>query len=722
MAAVITRRFLVSVACSLLSLSAWGQSTPNWSFGYVPPPQEWNNLWAEKADVNNGTLTSPTINGGNASLSNSTATGSTTARSLASRATDLGVNILDFAGTNTQIGQAKVYNDGTITAGTNVFCSNKATFTASDVHKLIQIDGAGTGATAAPLNTTIASTGTLPHCVNLTANAGTTTPLSYFASATVATAGASGSYIPGETVTLTGGTQSVQAVANIQDTKVHSGTVTAGGSGGTNGTCVVQTTTGTGTPAQISTTIAGGAITAIGSITVAGHFFTDLTNKAAEPVTNISGGTCAPTGATLNLVMWAETVNVNTKGSYSVVPSNPVATGAGSSSGATGLTLTVTWDATGAYIYGADDSLALNAAATQAQALFTTTGINYNVFIPAGNYLIDGTPIPLMTNGVVFKGVGHSLTNLHIGASYSGDLFSFSEAWIDGTAGNYGLAPFAAYKTGAGVVGLSIFADRLAAARQNAIEFYDRDDEINIDDVQVYNVNGNCLASGIAKNTSSGFIRESHKFGRFTCWNSGSAGVPAVLFDSQGPNIATNEIYIGEIDIYGPYGPGFVIRDNAVNGIGDIKIDNLRIEGTERNDNNVQADLMMIGDPAETGGSASNIFINNLMLIDGYAGHAALRFTAPSVGSQPFYVRIFDGFIGGGTSYSQGIAVDFGRDLYVNIAGIATWGTNFTTGASSGANLYIDNPSAQSGWTFNLSGTPGNVKFPSTTACATSTC
>ena len=31
-------------------------SNPNWQFGYVPPPSEWNGWWATKADVNNMVL------------------------------------------------------------------------------------------------------------------------------------------------------------------------------------------------------------------------------------------------------------------------------------------------------------------------------------------------------------------------------------------------------------------------------------------------------------------------------------------------------------------------------------------------------------------------------------------------------------------------------------------------------------------------------------------
>jgi hypothetical protein len=38
------------LAAALLAGEAWGQSTPNWQTGYVPPASEWNNLWASKWD------------------------------------------------------------------------------------------------------------------------------------------------------------------------------------------------------------------------------------------------------------------------------------------------------------------------------------------------------------------------------------------------------------------------------------------------------------------------------------------------------------------------------------------------------------------------------------------------------------------------------------------------------------------------------------------------
>lgn len=77
---------------------------------------------------------------------------------------------------------------------------------------------------------------------------------------------------------------------------VQSATVNAGGSGGTNGTQTVTGTTGTGTKFQASVTVAGGAITAVLSITTAGSYSVLPTSLTAEPVTGAS-----LTGATLSL-------------------------------------------------------------------------------------------------------------------------------------------------------------------------------------------------------------------------------------------------------------------------------------------------------------------------------------------------------------------------------------------------------------------------------------
>jgi hypothetical protein len=145
-----------------------------------------------------------------------------------------------------------------------------------------------------------------------------------------------GSYAPANVLTATGGT-GTEPTFTVVTTKVVSATVNAGGTGGTNGTQTVTGTTGTGTKFQASVTIAGGAITAVLSISVAGSYTVNPSVLTAEPVTG--GGL---TGATLAVIMGVATVSITTVGNLSVVPPNPITTTVSPNVG-TGCLLTVIW-------------------------------------------------------------------------------------------------------------------------------------------------------------------------------------------------------------------------------------------------------------------------------------------------------------------------------------------------------------------------------------------
>ena len=108
------------------------------------------------------------------------------------------------------------------------------------------------------------------------------------------TAGLGYATIPTVAYANAGSGASATAVANMG--VVANPTIAAGGSGGTNGTQTVTGTTGTGTKFQASVTVAGGAITAVLSVTVAGVYTAMPSSLAAEPVTGAS-----LTGAQLNL-------------------------------------------------------------------------------------------------------------------------------------------------------------------------------------------------------------------------------------------------------------------------------------------------------------------------------------------------------------------------------------------------------------------------------------
>ena len=250
-----------------------------------------------------------------------------------------------------------------------------------------------------------------------------------------------------------------------------------------------------------------------------GHYFTNPATLSAEPVVNAPGYSCAPAGATLALTLGVETVYPSNRGNYSVVPTGQVATTAGSVSGATGASVYTDglWNTTGGFVYGHDDSAALKAAIDEAQALFLAGKPAY-VYLPAGTYLIDGTPTPVMRGGLGVRGEGSFKSNLVVGANYSGDLFSWIDAWAATSMGAIGsnLTQVSSFYSGPKAIGFSVFGNRSAAATENALVFYDRNDQVEIDDVDVIHLKGRRLYSGILREVSE-----------VTCGRAGSAGCVA---------------------------------------------------------------------------------------------------------------------------------------------------------------------------------------------------
>lgn len=157
---------------------------------------------------------------------------------------------------------------------------------------------------------------------------------SMLANGAVAVAAGTG-YVPAETLTVAGGTTADAATLTIATTKVVSATIAAAGAGGTDGSQTVTGTTGTGTRFEAQVTIAGGIITAVDSISVAGSYTVNPTSISNEPVTGAS-----LTGAELAVVMGVDTVTVLNAGEYSALPANPAAV---TGSSGTGATFTVDW-------------------------------------------------------------------------------------------------------------------------------------------------------------------------------------------------------------------------------------------------------------------------------------------------------------------------------------------------------------------------------------------
>lgn len=190
-----------------------------------------------------------------------------------------------------------------------------------------------TATAASPIATGVSSTYAINEQVTLAGGVGISPILKVTATQLVSapvSAPGIGNYKPTDTITLNGGTPSVPAIVTVATTKVVSATVAAGGAGGTNGTQTVTGTTGTGTKFQALVTIAGGAITAVIAISVAGSYTVNPTTPTAEPVTG------AGAGAQLNVVLGVATATVTTPGTYSANPSGSLFTQASSSGTGTG--------------------------------------------------------------------------------------------------------------------------------------------------------------------------------------------------------------------------------------------------------------------------------------------------------------------------------------------------------------------------------------------------
>lgn len=168
-------------------------------------------------------------------------------------------------------------------------------------------------------------------------------PIGSFAVDTVAVATAqsgAGSYKPGDLILLAGGTFTSQASLLVETTKLVSATIHSAGAGGTDGAQTATGTTGNGTKFTIAVTVAGGAVTAVGAISVAGNYTVNPTNLIIEPVTVTGAGPL--TGASLTIKMGVLTVTGGMPAVYSVHPTNPVVQASTSGSG-TGATFTLTW-------------------------------------------------------------------------------------------------------------------------------------------------------------------------------------------------------------------------------------------------------------------------------------------------------------------------------------------------------------------------------------------
>jgi len=344
-----------------------------------------------------------------------------------------------------------------------------------------------------------------------------------------------------------------------------------------------------------------------------------------------------------------------------------------------------------------DDSAAIASAAAAAVAN-AQRGQPSALYFPAGAYRLV-TALPTWTVPISVFGDGQERSVIRVDPAFSGDVFSWSDVW---GATNYGadtISPLTTQKAGVEVKGIRITGNRTSANVQNAFVFYDRADQIFMQDVDVFDLTGRALYSGVLRRTTQSYMRES-RFNSLRFVRCGSAGAAAVVdFDSQGNGDTTNEISIDGLDIVAPGGVGLLLHSSSSRtGVRQMKFARLHVDGQGGGG---AAGLVHVGDAAFAGNN--NIDFVQTELINPLAGFAAISFSAHSAATAPYQIRL-QGRIGGEAADGKGIVIDAGRILSFDLTELHTRDVNVTVASSKMVRgpIVLDGHGQEASWTRSI--------------------
>lgn len=604
--------------------------------------------------------------------------------------------------------------DGTISVGSKSFSSVSANFTSADVGKVIDVDFAGPS--CGPLHTTIA--GFLDvHDVTLADAATCTVGYNYVYQWIVATPqSGSGSYAPGDTVTLSISPAIVPAVALVTSTQVASVAIVAGGTGGVtafnsgNGTCYVETTTGTGIPAVIALTLTSGIATSVGTVTIpsgivsSGEFSVNLTTLTAEPVlSGFQGSNCTGlTGATLSIKMGPlalQPTNHAAMGQFAASP--PITPTATTTSGSgTGLLVTPIPLRAGNFVYGTDDTTAWQAAFTASNTL-NLQG-KYNCIVMPGAASLITAALPVWTTGACIQGQARNKSILYVSAAASGNIINIDNAWVatvQNTPNDGSVIPFSIIPYGTSLDKFSIIGNRHSLNVQNALIFSDHNDFIHMDDIFINGFNGTCWGMGSLLNDTSAYTRESNFYNIQMEYCGSSTADAFYLRSSVAGNSA--DLHFHNINLYAPFGTGAHIFADGTANVLLTTFDGLRVEGLQYQAEPIHGDLLVLGDAVNTG-RVNGVKIHDAILLSPYPGQYTIRLDASATNRAPFNNEIV-GDIGGGLPYGGGILINYGFTNTFRFNAMNTIDNNVVFGANAGGQNDISGPGcSERGWTYSV--------------------
>jgi hypothetical protein len=302
-----------------------------------------------------------------------------------------------------------------------------------------------------------------------------------------------------------------------------------------------------------------------------------------------------------------------------------------------------------------DDSPAITAAINRCLSV-GALGQRMAIYFPAGTYRIVET-LPVINGvpcGVIGDGVTRSIIAPDI--TYSGDVLAFSNTWgaPSSSAYAYNLTTIA---FGSAVRNIGIQGNLNATNTQTGIHFYDRNQEVLLENVDVQFLHGSGIILGDVLNTAFGYVSES-SFVNIRLANVGiSGGAAAMEITGSGTGDSTNQLYFDNLNIFSN-GPSLRIRNANTTGkaLGPIRFSGLRVEHPLTAS---VGDSLIIGDLTMAGG-ISSIYIDHFIGNASYAGSATIKLLAASSASAPFDVRIKGGIL---TGAGTGIDVEAGSNL-----------------------------------------------------------
>lgn len=348
---------------------------------------------------------------------------------------------------------------------------------------------------------------------------------------------------------------------------------------------------------------------------------------------------------------------------------------------------------------GTTDDSAVFAACIQKALADCAAGQLDVIQVPSGTYLIKATPLPVMARcGIKIKGDGSYASVIKVDPAYSGDLFSWDEAWGGVLNGR-----------GASVEGILVIGTLPSTNIQNAFSFYDRADFVYFQDVTVSTLNGACLQTGQNQTTTQAYMRES-SFYTLTCFHTGTTTTPAVILSSTttSGSDATNELHFFGLELFSSASVGILMSNpNAFSATRLIEFYGVRVESSA-------ADNIDIGASGDLG-NTNQIYFYGMQSITPGATNSGFYALNIGLGSlQDYGIELIGGEIGpcAAATACNGLKVDNARLTSTRLNAIGVTGTDVTYTARTGSYVILDVGGFEANLTYSV---PGTVTIPSLT-------